>query len=69
MVQRLKRCRGIEAISRIQWMIHLDALIVSVPIGLQSSLHDTQKKYGFVLGPGNFNDDNGRRHQPLIMCE
>ena len=38
--------------SRIRWSLHLDALMVSVPICLQSGLHDTQKKYGFVLGPG-----------------
>jgi len=63
MVQRLKWCRGTEAMSRIRWSLHLDALMVSVPICLQSGLHDTQKKYGFVLGPGNFKDDNGRRHR------
>ena len=56
--------------SRIQWIIHLDALIVSVPICLQSCLHDTQKKYGFVLGPGNFKDDIWTTTSNLlIMCE
>jgi len=42
--------------------------MVSVPICLQSGLHDTQKKYGFVLGPGNFKDDNGRRHRTSWWC-
>jgi hypothetical protein len=49
--------------------IHLGALLGVLPICLQSCLHDTQKKYGFVLGRGTSMTTIEDDIKLLIMCE